>query len=221
MSNPQPSQQAGQLALKAARIAQRALIWLVLWIVLGLSSIVLFILALLGHTYAGVALMLLVFATLFGLGWNLYRLGKRAAPPSPFQPQTVNTFPSETQAPMANLEALLRQQQLVPALQTRLETTVQATRAALQATSSGGLLTREAHEARAAAEQDIPEALAAYRQYVAAGQASSYGEVLLSEQLQLIERRMTEIAQQEQAGQARDLEAGRLYLQDKYRQNGG
>ncbi|WP_293911793.1 hypothetical protein [Deinococcus sp.] len=101
-------------------------------------------------------------------------------------------------------------------LRSRLNAASTATRDALRSTAVGGVLTREAHDARQAADDDLPAALATYQDLRVTGAALSYGEVLLSEQLGLIERRMRAISEAQAAGHTRKLEAGKRYLSVKY-----
>ncbi|AWN23184.1 hypothetical protein DKM44_08060 [Deinococcus irradiatisoli] len=105
---------------------------------------------------------------------------------------------------------------LNPALRQRLNAAATATRDALRATAVGGVLTREAHDARQAADDDLPAALSAYQDLRTTGSNLSYGEVLLSEQLSLIERRMRTISEAQAQQHTRKLEAGRRYLSNKY-----
>ncbi len=105
---------------------------------------------------------------------------------------------------------------LNPALRLRLNASATATRDALRSTAVGGVLTREAHDARQAADDDLPAALSAYQDLRITGANLAYGEVLLSEQLSLIERRMRTISEAQAQQHTRKLEAGRRYLSNKY-----
>jgi hypothetical protein len=105
---------------------------------------------------------------------------------------------------------------LSPALRGRLNAASTATRDALRSTAVGGVLTREAHDARQAADDDLPAALATYGDLRTTGAPLSYGEVLLAEQLGLIERRMRAISEAQAQQHTRRLEAGKRYLSGKY-----
>ncbi|WP_420596556.1 hypothetical protein [Deinococcus sp.] len=109
---------------------------------------------------------------------------------------------------------------LPPALRSKLNAAASATRDALRATAVGGVLTREAHDARQAADDDLPAAVAAYQDLRVTGAPLAYGEVLLAEQLQLIERRMRAISEAQAEQHTRKLEAGRRYLEGKYGEGG-
>lgn len=105
---------------------------------------------------------------------------------------------------------------LSPPLRQKLNAAATATRDALRATAAGGVLTREAHDARQAADDDLPTALSAYQDLRVTGSGLAYGEVLLSEQLTLIERRMRAISEAQAQQHTHKLEAGRRYLSVKY-----
>lgn len=105
---------------------------------------------------------------------------------------------------------------LSPALRSKLNAASTATRDALRSTAAGGVLTREAHDARQAADDDLPAALATYGDLRITGAALSYGEVLLAEQLELVERRMRAISEAQAEQHTRRLEAGKRYLSVKY-----
>lgn len=193
------------------RTGQRALLWLAAWLLVGLCSVVLLVAGLLGHPYAWVLLALLLVGSVAAALFRLHRLGGQLIDrltPTP-EPQ------DETAQRVYALQAAVRGHHLAPPLRLKVQATVQATQDALRITQ-GGMLTRAAFEARSAAERDIPDALAAYTRLCESGGSVSYAEVTLGEQLGLIEGRMAQIVQQEREAQARELEAGRQYLQDKY-----
>lgn len=135
---------------------------------------------------------------------------------------------SDVNAELASLEAERIQKlahltlkagaSLSPALRQKLNASATATRDALRSTAVGGVLTREAHDARQAADDDLPAALKAYQDLRITGSDLAYGEVLLAEQLQLIERRMRAISDAQAEQHTRKLEAGRRYLSVKYGQ---
>ncbi len=205
-------------------MVQRTLLWLVLWAVIGVASVVLLILALTGHGYAGIMLGLLFFGIIGGLLFYLRQLADRASGQRGAAVVTVSasSTPDPHQQRLKQLEVLTQGQALPLELRRKVDRAIGATRLALQATApdQGGLLTREAHDARMAAEQDLPAALEAYQRLEQSGGSFSYGEVMLSEQLQLIERRMQDIVQQQRHMQARDFAAAERYLQAKYGQGG-
>ena len=111
---------------------------------------------------------------------------------------------SDVNAELASLEAgriqklahltLKAGASLSPPLRHKLNAAATATRDALRSTAAGGVLTREAHDARQAADDDLPSALSAYQDLRVTGSDLAYGEVLLAEQLSLIERRMRAIS---------------------------
>lgn len=185
---------------------------------LAVATVILLILALIGHAYAGWALVFLLLGTGVAIVLRLQQLGQRvSASLAPPAAQETSSLSPDLQA---RLHALESQRRRLPAhLQDKFSAAITATSAALHLTS-GGLMTRETHDARMAAEQDLPAALEAYGRAQAGGSVS-YAEVLLSEQLRLIEGRMNDIVQATRQEQARELEAGRRYLQDKYQHTEG
>ena len=137
---------------------------------------------------------------------------------------------SDVNAELASLEAgriqklahltLKAGASLSPALRHKLNAAATSTRDALRSTAAGGVLTREAHDARQAADDDLPSALTAYQNLRVTGTDLAYGEVLLAEQLSLIERRMRAISDAQAQQHTRKLEAGRRYLSVKYGEGG-
>ncbi|UWX62957.1 hypothetical protein [Deinococcus rubellus] len=137
---------------------------------------------------------------------------------------------SDVSAELASLEAgriqklahltLKAGASLSPPLRHKLNAAATSTRDALRSTAAGGVLTREAHDARQAADDDLPSALSAYQNLRVTGSDLAYGEVLLAEQLSLIERRMRSISDAQAEQHTRKLEAGRRYLSVKYGEGG-
>lgn len=137
---------------------------------------------------------------------------------------------SDVSAELASLEAgriqklahltLKAGASLSPPLRQKLNAAATSTRDALRSTAAGGVLTREAHDARQAADDDLPSALSAYQNLRVTGSDLAYGEVLLAEQLSLIERRMRSISGAQAEQHTRKLEAGRRYLSVKYGEGG-
>ena len=225
-----PASLVGQLAFVAGRVYET----LGLVVVGGLSLLllgVLFVLLLVAMINASFSAALLTLLAMAGILYAFFAFRRRTRQTSLTRLSAAALPEAKLAAEFATLEAGRIQKlahltlraggTLTPVLRTRLNAAASATRDALRTTAASGVLTREAHDARQAADDDLPAALAAYQELRLTGQPLSYGEVLLAEQLSLIERRMNTISAVQAEQHTRKLEAGSRYLKGKYGEEQG
>ncbi|AZI42053.1 hypothetical protein EHF33_04230 [Deinococcus psychrotolerans] len=225
LSGGKPTSIAGQAAYLAGRAGDTLGLIVVGALSLGLIAVLLICLILAGIKGSLVAtlLMLLAIAGVV-LAFGKFRRQTRqaavlrsggAALPRSDVGTEFATLEAERIQKLAHL-TLKAGASLSAPLRQKLNASATAIRDALRATAAGGVLTREAHDARQAADDDLPTALSAYQDLRVTGSGLAYGEVLLSEQLTLIERRMRSISDAQAQQHTRKLEAGRRYLSVKY-----
>ena len=220
-----PASLVGQVAFLAGRVYDT----LGLIVVGGLSLLligILLIFLLIAAINGSLSAALLILLAMAGIAYAFLAFRRRTRQVSVMRATSAALPEGNVAAEFAALEAGRIQKlahltlkaggTLTPPLRLRLNAAASATRDALRATAVGGVLTREAHDARQAADDDLPAALAAYQDLRITGQPLSYGEVLLSEQLSLIERRMKAISAAQAEQHTRKLEAGSRYLKGKY-----
>ena len=228
LSPPRPPSVLGQAAFLVGRAGDT----LGLIVVGGLSTLLvgvllicLLVAALNGNLLATALILALIGGVVVGavsFRQRTRRVAVLRSAPQALPPQDVSAQLSSLEAERIQKLAHLTLRSgaaLSPALRGKLNAAATATRDALRATAVGGVLTREAHDARQAADDDLPAALSAYQDLRVTGTQLAYGEVLLSEQLSLIERRMRAISEAQAEQHTRKLEAGRRYLRVKYGEN--
>ncbi|WP_019585953.1 hypothetical protein [Deinococcus apachensis] len=221
-----PPGRPGHPVQRGASLLRRALGLLVLIVLSVLGALLLVpLLALLGLGTAfgsDVAGWMLGFTLLlgaFGVVWTVRRASCLITAADEPEPITLDAPGRAGSDGEAGLLAVLRTGERVLPATTRsaLQATVIATRDALRATADDVSLSREAYDARQAAQQDLPDLL---RTYHAAPRSPETDRLFLG-QLDLIGRRMQGIVQERRGQHTRTLEAQRRYLESKYGEKEG